>query len=282
MSGIQAALRAATRRLQTHSETPALDAELLLAKALGVDRLFLKTWPHHHLTENQASAFDIDVDARVAGKPIAYLLGKKSFWQQELMVSEAVLVPRPETECLVEAVLAASPTTLAHPVLDLGTGSGAIALALALERPEWTVIAVDKSEAALAVAKKNAATYLRNNQSRIRFYVGDWFEPVKHLAPFSIIVSNPPYLSETDPHLRDATLRQEPRQALVAGPTGLECLTHLIEDARHYLVPSGLLCLEHGHDQQAVLLSLLNRLGFRECRGLSDLSGVPRLVIARI
>ena len=279
---IQAVLQEAQDQLLSYSETPTLDAELLLAKTLGVDRVFLKTHPDQRLSESQMASFCQDVRARALGKPVAYLLGHKAFWTFDLLVNEQVLVPRPETECVIEAVLAACPEPrLPYPIVDLGTGSGAIALALAVERPAWKIIAVEQSQAAMRVARSNAERILGKNQTQVTFYVGDWLSPIEVLGPFSGIVSNPPYLSETDPHLQSPELQHEPRQALVSGVSGLEAYQIILKQAQAHLSPEGILCLEHGHDQQSVLLSLMKRLGFRACCGKRDFSGVPRVVIAK-
>lgn len=273
---------AATQLVYPISETPLLDAELLLTRVLGVDRLFLKKNPNHSLTEDQIRFFADLVNARKTGKPVAYLIGKKAFWCFELEVTEAVLIPRPETEDLVEAILTTCPESeLTHPVLDLGTGSGAIAIALAVERPRWQILAVDSNPEAIVLACRNAKTILGTKQSQVRFYVGDWFVPVDSFRPFSLIVSNPPYLSDTDPYLQNPALQHEPEEALIAGKTGLEAFETIISQSKSRLAPNGWLCLEQGHEQQSALFSLLNKHKFREWFGLNDLAGLPRVTLAR-
>lgn len=265
------------------TETALLDAELLLAHALNTDRLFLKKSPEYLLSASVWQTYQTLLQERQAGRPIAYLLGTKSFWQFELTVTPDVLIPRPETECLVEAVLRVLPKSLlkslAHSVLELGTGSGAIALALAYERPDANIIATDVSLAALAVAKDNAVKV----DLQIQFVHSDWFEQLKDQGPFLVIVSNPPYIAADDPHLiTPTTLQYEPYGALCSGATGLEALTTIIEQAKAYLIPGGWLCLEHGHDQQEKLLSLLHENGYHKAEGFSDFANIPRVVIGKL
>jgi release factor glutamine methyltransferase len=267
--------RAAQDLLQL--EAPHLEAECLLSAILQVDRLFLKKYPEKPVDMSVLMCLQDNIRARKTGYPLAYLLGKKAFWTFEVSVTPAVLIPRPETERLVEVVLEKLPQWLPYPVLELGTGSGAIALALALERPKWQVIATDCSLDALQVAKKNAEDLQVSN---IRFYQGNWFEAVAGQGPFSAIVSNPPYIAKTDPHLLQAALQAEPSIALCPGDTGLEAYQILIEQAKEYLEPKGLLCLEHGYDQSDALFSFLAKNGYHKRQQFFDLSGIPRVILA--
>jgi release factor glutamine methyltransferase len=267
---IRDALAAATRRLAAGSASPRLDAELLLADLLGVDRARLVVQQADPLAAAVAAAFEARVARRAAGEPVAYLLGRRDFWTLTLEVGPGVLVPRPETELLVEAALEALAGSPAPRVLDLGTGSGAIGLAVASARADATVDLVDASPAALAIAERNRlALGLGNARTR----AGDWFAPVAGLR-YHAILSNPPYLAADDPHLGD--LAHEPRPALVSGPTGLEALAAIAAGAAAHLVPGGLLALEHGAEQAGAVRTLLAGQGFLGIRTRRDLAGLER------
>jgi len=266
-------LTAATRRLEHAGEHPRLDAELLLCHALGRERSYLRAHPELQPEAAQARAFETLVEARARGEPIAYLTSKREFWSLPLSVSPATLIPRPETERLVELALERIPRDLQLRVLDLGTGSGAIALAIAKERPLSRVSATDKSTAALEVAMGNAKSL---GISNVEFIQGDWFAPLLSQR-FYLIVSNPPYVRQGDPHLGEGDLRFEPQTALVAGPGGLEDLQHLIREAPAHLEPGGSLLLEHGLDQAAEVRELLRANGFQQVETWRDLSGHERV-----
>ncbi len=216
------------------------------------------------------------IERRAAGEPLAYILGHKEFWSLSLKVGPEVLVPRPETELLVERALALHSATLGR-VADLGTGSGAIALALAAERPQWELVATDVSADALATAKGNAATL---NLHRIEFVRGNWFEPLQGRV-FDLIVSNPPYVADSDPAMQDPALLFEPRLALTPGGDALLCLREIIRSAPDYLEQDGWLLLEHGADQAADVAGELVGRGFRSVRSHRDLAGHPRMTEAR-
>jgi len=278
MTLIIEALQQGSRALISIAEAEAhFEAECLLAAVLKVSRVQLKMHPEKPLTITETQQFEASLKTRASGVPLAYIIGKKAFWTFELSVTEDVLVPRPETEVLVETVLSHCPETLPFPVLELGTGSGAIAIALALERPAWKIIATDKSEAALNIARANAAAQKCKN---IEFFHGEWFSPVASMV-FSAIISNPPYIGATDPHLTDVALSHEPIGALCSGLTGLEALTFIIENARYYLSSEGLLCLEHGHTQSRALFSLLQKNGYHDCQQVQDLGRQARVIVAR-
>lgn len=256
------------------AQAAAQEAEWLLAHALGWPRSRL--WSHGEtvLTPQERSRLAQLAERRLAGEPVAYVLGETGFHDLTLTVTPDTLIPRPETEQLVEIALQlAIPTPR---VADLGAGSGAIALALAAARPDWQVHAVDRSAAALAVAETNARRL--GLIERVCFIEGDWCAP---LVPgrFGLIVANPPYLADTDPHL--AMLHHEPRGALVAGPTGLEDLARIIDTAREILMPAGWLVLEHGWDQGPNVRQLLETMGYQAVSGHKDFAGHDRIAIGQ-
>jgi release factor glutamine methyltransferase len=253
-----------------------LDAELLLSQVLGMSRTQLKTHPEHATTFEQAHRYAALLERRAAGEPIAYILGHRDFWTLTLAVNRAVLVPRPETELLVERALTLGPQGPAA-IADMGTGSGAIALALAIERPQWTVTATDVCAEALRTAKANAAS---TGVSRIEFVEGSWFTPLENRR-FDLIVSNPPYVSEGDAALDDATLQHEPQIALVSGPDGLTALRAIVQSAPDHLKHRGWLILEHGSDQAAAVAHELVGRGFGHVRSHRDLAGHWRLTEAQ-
>jgi len=252
------------------------DAELLLAHCLRRSRATLLAHPELAVSSEAALRFAALMQRRVAGEPVAYLIGEKEFWSLPLKVTHDVLVPRPDTECLVAAVLEVGGRDSKLSVADLGTGSGAIALALATERPLWTILATDVSEAALAVARENAA---RLGLVSIEFCVSDWFEALAGRR-FDVIVSNPPYLAAADAALAASDLRFEPRRALVAGPTGLEALATIAAGSLSHLNPQGRLFLEHGFEQANDVRTLLERAGFSTIRTHRDLAGHERVTSA--
>jgi release factor glutamine methyltransferase len=250
-----------------------LDAELLLAQVLGVPRARFQSHPEEAPPPAAAEGYLRLIERRAAGEPVAYLTGKREFWSLTLAVSPAVLIPRPETELLVERALAVH-TATAGTVLDLGTGCGAIALALASERPAWRVLATDVSEPALAMARANAAAL---GLGRVAFRAGRWFEPLGRRERFDLIVSNPPYVAADDPALEHAALRFEPRQALTPGADALECLRTIAHAAPRHLAPGGWLLLEHGATQAQAVRGELVLAGLRSVRSHRDLAGHERL-----
>jgi release factor glutamine methyltransferase len=273
MSTIAQTVTAATLQLTPHSDSPRLDAELLLSKLLGLSRSTLIARNQETLAMECEMAYAKMITRRAAGAPVAYLTGGREFWSLPLIVTPAVLVPRPETETLIERALELKGADEACSVLDLGTGSGAIALAMACERPHWRVTGVEVSEAAMQVAKLNSQALAL---TRIEWRLGSWFDAVKS-ERFDLILANPPYIAAADPAL--ASLSAEPAIALSPGPTGLEALSMIIGSAPGHLLCGGWLVLEHGCTQDREVSELLIRRGFSAVRSYVDLSGKPRVTL---
>jgi release factor glutamine methyltransferase len=266
-------VKSAAHRLDPHSESPRLDAELLLARILGLPRSELIARGDEPVAFSDERALATLIAKRADGVPIAYLTGIREFWSLPLKVSPAVLVPRPETEILVEHALALLPADAVCSVLDLGTGSGAIALSLAHERPRWSITGVDISPAALEVAAHNSKDL---KLAHVQWRLGHWFDVLPG-ERFHLIVANPPYLAATDPALK--ALRAEPAAALIAGATGLEALRTIIAQAPQHLYTGGWLALEHGITQAHDVAELLSQHGFDSIRTYPDLSGRPRITL---
>jgi release factor glutamine methyltransferase len=267
-------------RVSAMAEGPAptlsLDAELLLAHAFGTSRARLRSHPEEMADAAKAKRYAQLIERRAAGEPLAYIIGRKDFWSLRLAVSPAVLVPRPETELLVERALALRPEEFGQ-IVDLGTGSGAIALALASERPGWQVTATDVSDEALEIARANAeALDLR----QVRFLRGSWFEPLAGRT-FDLILSNPPYIALSDPALKDPALQREPQIALTPGADAMGCLRDIILSAPDYLERDGWLLLEHGADQAEEVARALVARGLRHVRSHRDLAGHERMTEAQ-
>lgn len=271
-----ALLRQATGALAGCSDTPRLDAEMLLQGACDIDRTAFARDPDQLVNNEKEIVFAGLLARRCSGEPIAYILGRKEFWSLELSLNEATLVPRPETEILVQAVLDAVPANAAIDIVDLGTGSGAIALALARERPLAQITATDISARALEQAIQNAA----HLGLSVRFCQDDWFAALTGKR-FDIIVSNPPYVRENDPALECGPARFEPARALFAGTDGLSCLRQICAGAMEHLKPAGMLALEHGHDQQTMLATLLSAAGLESIVHFDDHAGLARVTTAR-
>lgn len=275
-------LRQATTRLQAvGSPSPRIDAEVLLSHVTGHDRTWLYTWGDRHCPVWEHARFAALVAARAQGMPIAYLTGEREFWGLRLATSPDTLIPRPDTETLVEAVLARAQASEGR-FLDLGTGTGAIALAFASEKPNWQVMGVDIRPEAVALATRNAqALKIVNTQ----FKVSNWFSelaPSTQMTVFDIIVSNPPYIAADDPHLCQGDVRFEPRSALVSGADGMADLLHLITTAREYLSQGGWLALEHGYTQAASVRHALACAGFQNVESMQDVGGHERVTLGHL
>ena len=247
-----------------------LENRILLCHALGLSRVGLITQSHRVLTALEASALDALVARRVAGEPIAYIVGKREFYGLDFQVTDAVLIPRPDTELLVE--LALERLAPRASVLDMGTGSGAIAVAIAHTRPDAIVTALDASTEALAVARANAAA----NGARVAFLHSDWYGALAG-EMFGMIVSNPPYIASGDAHLAEGDLRFEPVSALTDHADGLSALRAIIGGAGPHLAPGGWLLLEHGYDQAAQVRALLTAHGYDQVQSWRDLAGIERV-----
>jgi release factor glutamine methyltransferase len=268
-------LRDAARRLESVSDSARLDAELLLARAIDMPRSYLIAHPDDRLDLAAIGRLEQTLERRLAGEPMAYIRGTQEFWSLELVVSPATLVPRPETERLVELALTEMPRRWDRPVLDLGTGSGAVALAIASERPLADVVAVDVSAEALAVARLNARQLAIGN---VTFVAGDWTAPVAERR-FPLIVSNPPYVRDDDPAL-DA-LAAEPALALRAGSDGLAAIRRLAAECVAIIEDGGVLIVEHGYDQREAVAAILADRGWQSIRCYDDYAGQPRVTCAR-
>lgn len=256
-------------------DSPRLDAEVLMCHLLGCARSHLHAWPEQRLDEDQLRGWQSLLQRRKDGEPLAWITGEREFWSLPLEVGPGVLIPRPETELLVELALERLPPWPSR-VVDLGTGSGAIALALASERPDCEVTAVERDPRALEIARSNATRL----GLEIVFLQGDWFAPLAG-ETFTMIVSNPPYVRSDDPHLQQGDLRFEPVDALVAGQDGLDAIRHIIAAAQAHLAPGGWLLLEHGYDQGPAVAGLLRQAGYADVVTFDDLAGRPRVSAGR-
>ena len=274
---IDSALRQTIRELAPTSPTPRLDAEVLVMHVCGIGRSELITRGQSALTDDQWHRLHELSAKRKQGAPVAYLTGVREFWSLEFSVSPATLIPRPETELLVEKALAPIPQDAEWTIADLGTGGGAIALALAKEHPRCRIVATDISPAALEVARSNAAKF---GLTHVEFREGSWFEPLADMK-LDMIVSNPPYVRANDPHLEQGDVRFEPRHALVAGSDGLDTIRHITLQARQYLKPGGRLLFEHGWDQADLVRDILRHHRYRDVVCHRDLAGRHRVTECR-
>ena len=259
------------------SPTARLDAELLLAAALGKSRSYLHTWPEKIVSSESALTFAEYLLRRRAGEPVAYILGQQGFWKLDLEVAPHTLIPRPDTELLVETALDLLPASPAR-VLDLGTGSGAIALALASERPAWHITAVDRVLEAVALAERNRQRLQLDN---VHVLTSHWFSALDGQR-FDLIISNPPYIAAGDVHLGQGDVRFEPESALVAGVDGLDDIREIIQAAPQHLNAGGQLMLEHGYDQAAAVRQLLLDAGFEQVESRKDLGTHERITLGRL
>ncbi len=288
---IQQAIKLGIEQLQQaglDSDTLKLDCEILLLDAMNHSsapnsqqkktKTWLLTWPEHALSSAQIQHYLDSLKQRAQGRPVAYITGTKDFWDFSLKVSPDTLIPRPETELLVECALDKLPLHTPVKVLDLGTGSGAIALAIASERPDAEVLASDASAQALEVARSNAESLQLPN---IQFCRSDWFENIPEYQ-FDLIVSNPPYIAPDDPLLETNVQRFESQSALLADENGLAAIRQIINDSRNYLKPGAWLMLEHGYTQAEAVHGLLKEYGFRNMRTVKDLNRVDRVSMGQM
>lgn len=262
--------------LVSFSDTYYQDVYLILSDVLKVSPTYLYTHLEEKVTSSQIEEFHKKINRRKQGEPVAYILGRQGFWKFDLIVSPDVLIPRPETELLMEIILNHFTTDKQLSILDLGTGSGAIALALAYEFQKAAVLGIDNSQAALEIAKKNAN---KLNIKNIDFLCGDWYAPLPKNFKCDVIVSNPPYIAEGDPNLEKKVLAFEPVNALISAKKGMEAITQIVENAKNYLVSGGMLLLEHGFDQEEKVTSLMEQAGFYNIQTYKDLNHLPRATL---
>ena len=277
MPRIDELLTKAGLKLEIVSDSPALDAEVLLGFILKKERSYLRAWSEKKLDPEQILAFENLVKQRFQGMPIAYLTGKREFWSREFKVNNNVLIPRADTELLIELSLEVISKDEPYRIIDLGTGSGIIAITLAAERANAEVTAVDMCQDALQIAKENAATYDLKN---IFFKQSSWFTSIEK-TQFDLIVSNPPYIAQNDPHLQQGDLRFEPQHALVAANNGLSDISIIAEMALDYLKPKGQLLIEHGCEQQEAVEAIFQQFGYCNIQTHRDLANLPRVTSAQ-
>jgi release factor glutamine methyltransferase len=277
-SSVESTLKKAVQQLQeSGSDSPSLDAAVLLCHALDKPRSFLLTWPDKILEAEQLSDFQNLLQRRLSGEPIAYITGEREFWSLPLKVSPTTLIPRPDTERLVEVALDKALLNQGD-ILDLGTGTGAIALALASELPSRNVWGVDLKTDAQQLAQSNATAL---NLTNTQFLAGSWFEPLPSGIEFALIVSNPPYIEKEDPHLTQGDVRFEPLSALVAEEKGLADIRHIATQARSYLINEGWLMFEHGFEQGEAVRNLLLSLGYDQVETYKDYGDNDRVTIGQ-
>lgn len=258
-------------QLADTSDTPQLDSYLLVGEVLARPRAWLIAHAEEPVGTVDQTRIQALLGRRHAGEPIAYIRGFQPFWQRDFCVTTETLIPRPETELLMEITLARFDQKPRN-VVDLGTGTGALALSLAAERPDWQILGTDISATTLAVAQKNAGAI-----HNVNFLQSSWFDDIE--GQFDLIISNPPYIRDADPHLK--ALRFEPTRALTGGDDGLDCIRQIINTCHEHLVTGGHILFEHGYDQQESVVQLLTNSGFTAVEGFCDLQGQPRAVIAR-
>lgn len=263
----------ASQHLQIQSDTPLLDAEVLLCHCLDKTRSFLRAWPEHQPSQEQLKHFWALIDERHRGVPVAHLTGHREFWSRDFVVNANVLIPRPDSELLVELALARLAPDASTKIIDLGTGSGALAITIALERPLANVLASDRSASALDVAHLNATRLGANN---VTFVTSDWFEDIA-ATDFDMVLSNPPYIAADDRHLQQGDVRFEPRSALISAEQGLSDINTLARQSRSHLKPGGHLLIEHGYDQRQAVQQIFKHYGYRRTTTHNDLSGNPRV-----
>ncbi|MUK93350.1 peptide chain release factor N(5)-glutamine methyltransferase [Aliivibrio fischeri] len=275
---IEALLKRSIQSLMLEgSDSPQVDAAVLLCHVLDKPRSYLLTWPEKIVSDEELGNFNALLERRLAGEPIAYIVGYREFWSLPLKVSPTTLIPRPDTERLVEVALDHL-TPNAQSILDLGTGTGAIALAIASEMPTLNVIGVDYQDDAVELAKGNAKI---NDINNVEFRQGSWFEPISLSDKFDIIVSNPPYIDGNDPHLSEGDVRFEPQTALVAEQNGFSDLIHIMQHGREYLLNGGWLMMEHGFEQGEQLRHFFEEHGYINVKTEQDYAGNDRVTLGQ-
>lgn len=267
---------ALSKWVQLKTGSARLDVECLLCQVLECDSSYLRTWPEKELSEEQCEHFQTLLIRRQQGEPIAHICGTRAFWTLDLIVTPDTLIPRPDTELLVETILKLNLPEHAI-ILDLGTGTGAIALALASERTQWQVTATDFRESVVLLAQKNAQKHKIKN---VEIFQSDWFSGIPTKS-FNLIVSNPPYIDPNDQHLSEGDVRFEPLSALTAGNKGLADIEHIITEARKFLVQDGWLVLEHGYDQALAVQTLFKQAGYHTIQSLQDYGQQDRMTMAQ-
>ena len=273
MPCIKSLLKESTSLLEISSDSASLDAEILLCQILKKERSFLRAWPDIELQSKQTNQFWSLIKQRQQGTPIAYITGNKEFWSRDFHVNPDVLIPRPDTELIIELSLKLILDNKPIKIIDLGTGSGIIAITLAAERLQADISATDLCLAALSIAKLNARKHDINN---IKFYQSNWFANVPPIK-FNLIITNPPYIAEDDVHLTQGDIRFEPRSALCSGKQGLNDIIIIADTARNFLEHEGHLLIEHGYDQQHSVQSILKDYHYDFVQTATDLSGQPRV-----
>lgn len=270
---IQSLLENAYRQLAGQSPTPHLDADVLLCHVLDKSRSFLKAWPEHVPDATTSRRFKELVQQRMEGFPVAYLTGKREFWSREFLVNSSVLIPRPDTELLIEIALSHQVGAPPCKAIDLGTGSGIIAVTLAAERPQWTVFATDISESALEVARKNAKALSAHN---VFFRQSNWFSTITE-REFDLVISNPPYIDKNDKHLSEGDVRFEPSRALISEDEGLRDIRIIASQSRNHLKSGGYVLIEHGYTQGSHVKQILEQLNYQDVTTYPDLAGNDRV-----
>lgn len=274
---LDAALKAAISQLSASgSDSPSIDAAVLLCHTLDKPLSYLLTWPDKLLSDDELVAFDRLIERRKQGEPVAYIVGEREFWSLPLKVSPSTLIPRPDTERLVEVALEKAGEQ--GSILDLGTGTGAIALALASELPHRDIVGIDLQPDAQQLAISNAQ---RLNITNVTFLQGSWFTPLQSGTKFALIVSNPPYIEKNDPHLTQGDVRFEPLTALVAEENGLADIKYISQEARHFLADQGWLAFEHGYDQGEAVRNIMMQLGYHQVTTEQDYAGQDRVTLGQ-
>jgi len=274
---IQQALQQASKQLADYSPSAMLDAQVLLSHVLQCNSAHLAAWPEKTLSETQLTDFQQLVEQRQQGLPVAHLTGSREFWSLDFSVDNSTLIPRPETETLVEYLLQNFADRKELALLDMGTGTGAIAISIASEKPEWNIVASDISEDALELARQNCNIHKTNNVTLVH---SDWFQGIGQ-EHFDIIISNPPYIAGDDPHLSQGDVRFEPKSALTSGDTGMDDIEHLCTHAKAYLLKDGCLIVEHGYNQKQIVAECFAKNDYTNITQQKDLSGHTRMTAGK-